>query len=114
MCCKRKIISIISEGTLFKCSCGFYYLNFKNIFLQFNEKELRSFKSYLFNLSKTCFINEKKGYELDRCISIPTFQPNLALVFSKKEFLNLKILLSHKKLNRIIKYDEIENMISEN
>ena len=68
----------------------------------------------LFNLSKTCFINEKKGYELDRCISIPTFQPNLALVFSKKEFLNLKILLSHKKLNRIIKYDEIENMISEN
>ena len=114
MCCKRKIISIINEGTLFKCSCGFYYLNFKNILLEFNEKEIRNFKSYIFNLSKPCFINKIEGYELDRNIPIPTGQSNLILVFSKKEFLSLKILLSQKKVNRIIKYDEIENMISKN
>ena len=45
MCNKIKIINQTSVGSLSKCSCGLYVLQFNNVFLEFDKYELLSFKN---------------------------------------------------------------------
>ena len=95
MCNKIKIINQTSVGSLSKCSCGLYVLQFNNVFLEFDKYELLSFKKYI------SFINtEYWDSQIDSCnstvsrkIPIITRQKNLFLIFNKSEFNALKYLL---------------------
>jgi len=95
MCNKIKIINQTSVGSLSKCSCELYVLQFNNVFLEFDKYELLSFKKYI------SFINtEYWDSQIDSCnctvsrkIPILTRQKNLFLIFNKSEFNALKFLL---------------------
>ncbi len=98
MCNKIKIINQTNVGSLSKCSCGLYVLQFNNVFLEFDKYELLSFKKYI------SFINtEYWDSQIDLCnctvsrkIPIMTRQKNLFLIFNKSEFNALKFLLFGK------------------
>ena len=47
MCSKIKIINQTNLGSLTKCECGLYVLQFNNVFLEFNKDELLSFKKHI-------------------------------------------------------------------
>ena len=62
MCNKIKIINQTNVGSLSKCKCGLYVLQFNNVFLEFDKYELLSFKKYI------SIINTEYWYsQIDSC-----------------------------------------------
>tara|TARA_B100000579_G_scaffold425952_1_gene432447 strand:- start:821 stop:1177 length:357 start_codon:yes stop_codon:yes gene_type:complete len=98
MCNKIKIIHQTNVGSLSKCTCGLYVLQFNNVFLEFDKYELLSFKKYV-----SITNNEYWDSQIDSCnstisrkIPLLTRQKNLFLIFNKTEFNALKFLLFGK------------------
>jgi hypothetical protein len=102
MCNQVKTISKNCNGQLTFCEdCKVYKLIFNNIFLEFKEKELKSFKSYVATID---------GIVMKRKIPIGTMQNNLSMVFNKQEIASLKSLLSiaEKKTNLMLSVLDID------
>ena len=111
MCNKIKIINQTNVGSLSKCTCGIYVLQFNNVFLEFDKYELLSFKKYISIIN-----NEYWDSQIDSCnktisrkIPLLTRQKNLFLIFNKAEFNALKFLLFGKDFTE---FDELTNKLS--
>ena len=111
MCKKIKIINQTNVGSLSKCTCGVYVLQFNNVFLEFDKYELLSFKKYISIIN-----NEYWDSQIDSCnktisrkIPLLTRQKNLFLIFNKTEFNALKFLLFGKDC---IELDDLTNKLS--
>ena len=98
MCNKIKIINQTNVGSLSKCMCGLYVLQFNNVFLEFDKNELLSFKKYIsiINTEYWDFQIHSCNCTISRKITILTRQKNLFLIFNKSEFNTLKYLLFGK------------------
>ncbi len=114
----KNITSIIKTraGILYKCNeCDLFHLVYKNILLEFTEKEFESFRSYLEFLEAK---HTEKGHEYTskHKIPIPTLQQNLFLLFNKQEFEDLKKLVFGNLKNQyaLLKGHEIEYQFLKN
>ena len=98
MCNKIKIINQTNVGSLSKCSCGLYVLQFNNVFIEFEKYELLSFKKYISIINTEYWDYQIDSYNctFSRKIPIMTRQKNLFLIFNKSEFNALKFLLFGK------------------
>ena len=97
MCENIKTIAKGKNGKLTMCrNCNHYHLTFNNIFFEFNEKEFKQFRKFIFHL-ETNYWNENYPYpKVERNIPIPSLQKNLILLFNQQEIDELKTLLSTK------------------
>ena len=98
MCNKIKIINQTNVGSLSKCSCGLYVLQFNIVFIEFDKYELLSFKKYISIINTEYWDYQIDSYNctFSRKIPIMTRQKNLFLIFNKSEFNALKFLLFGK------------------
>ncbi|MFT5252812.1 MAG: hypothetical protein ACI825_000492 [Planctomycetota bacterium] len=111
MCNQVKTISKNCNGQLTFCEdCKVYKLIFNNIFLEFKEKELKSFKSYVATIEIEYWETKYDGIVMKRKIPIGTMQNNLSMVFNKQEIASLKSLLSiaEKKTNLMLSVLDID------
>ena len=111
MCNKIKIINQNNVGSLSKCTCGLYVLEFNNVFLEFDKYELLSFKKYVSIINKEYWDSQIDSCNktISRKIPLLTRQKNLFLIFNKTEFNALKFLLFGKDC---IELDDLTNKLS--
>ncbi len=111
MCSKIKIINQTNLGSLTKCECGLYVLQFNNVFLEFNKDELLSFKKYISIINNEYWDSQIDSHNstISRKIPLLTRQKNLFLIFNKSEFNALKFLLFGKVC---IELDDLTNKLS--
>ena len=111
MCNKIKIINQTHVGSLSKCTCGLYVLQFNNVFLEFDNYELLSFKKYISIINNEYWDSQIDSLNstISRKIPLLTRQKNLFLIFNKTEFNALKFLLFGKDC---IELDDLTNKLS--
>ena len=111
MCNKIKIINHTNVGSLSKCTCGIYVLQFNNVFLEFDKYELLSFKKYISIINNEYWDSQIDSHNstISRKIPLLTRQKNLFLIFNKSEFNALKFLLFGKDC---IELDDLTNKLS--
>ena len=111
MCNKIKIINQTNVGSLSKCTCGIYVLQFNNVFLEFDKYQLLSFKKYISIINNEYWDSQIDSHNstISRKIPLLTRQKNLFLIFNKSEFNALKFLLFGKDC---IELDDLTNKLS--
>lgn len=98
MCEKSKIISRVKNGEISICKgCKNYNFTFNNIFFQFNEHQLNSFRQYVFDIDVNYWLDYSSNTTQKRKIPVQTFHQNLVLIFDLYEINELKKLLEIPK-----------------
>ncbi|MEM7085149.1 MAG: DUF6686 family protein [Bacteroidota bacterium] len=97
MCHRIKTIAKNCNGKLSYCQgCKHYHLDFNNVSLQFNEKELKNFQKFLSEIDVDYWETKYGCHVMKRKIPIPTIQQNLVLMFNKEELASIKSLVFQK------------------
>lgn len=99
MCYISEIIVENKYGYLSTCKCGLYYVNFRNIMFEFDQKELQRMRAYLLTVKVDYWYQKACSACTLSCrkIPIPTQQGNMILVFNRNEFTAFKNLVFAKK-----------------
>ena len=99
MCYISEIIVENKDGYLSKCKCGLYFVNYKNLMFEFDERELKSLRAYLLSVDVDYWYQKGCATCVGGCrkIPIPTQQGNMILIFNKIEFNVFKNLVFAKK-----------------
>jgi len=117
-CNWSEIIFEVKDGYLSKCQCGFYFVNYKNILLEFDAREFQRFKNYLLSIDVNQWYQKKCSICEGKCrkIPIPTLQANLMLLFNKQEFRELKNLVftNRKHTAEFLSFKDIDEHFSLN
>lgn len=93
MCNRIKTLSRVVNGSLSICKkCNIYHLEFNNIYIEFNKKELKQFKKYLLTIKIDYWEDKLSCSKLKKKILIPSTQRNLILMFDRQEIKSLKSL----------------------
>ena len=112
MCKNLKVLSKVKSGELaICCECKIYHLEFNNIYLEFSEKEIEQFKTFVSDIEIAFWEEKYASAGLKRKIPIPSIQRNLVLMFNRQEIEELKTLLffsSDTSMNHKLQVDEID------
>lgn len=97
MCHQINTIAKNYNGDLCFCeNCQLYRLVFNNICIEFNEKELLAFQSFVSNVEVEYWEAKYDRIAMKRKIHIQSTQQNLSLLFNRQEFASLKELVLQK------------------
>lgn len=95
MCSQIITLSKNCDGQLSYCKiCNIYQLVFNNIYIEFFEKEIESFKIFLESIEVKYWETKYDSMVIKRKIPINTLQKNLSLMFNRQELESLKRLIS--------------------
>ena len=91
MCQNTITLSKNEDGHLVYCkTCKVRYLYFKNLYLEFTDREFKAFQRYVSEIDVRFWQSCPKRVSLKRKIPIPTMQRNLTLIFNQQELKSLK------------------------
>ncbi|MGB1312111.1 MAG: DUF6686 family protein [Bizionia paragorgiae] len=109
MCHSLKILSKGKSGSLSVCQdCDIYYLEFNNLYFEFNNEQFKQFRCFLLKVDSTYWETKYANADINRKIPIPSEQENLVLMFNRFEIEELKDLILNKKSSRFLTVDDID------
>ncbi len=90
-----KLISTTTNGQVFKCdSCKAIHIEYKNINLNFSEKQFKRFADFLNTLDGESMEESQSHSPYQRKIAIATSHKAVNVLLNKEELEELKLLLS--------------------
>lgn len=104
------LINKTPNGKLIFCkNCGLYHLEFGNLYFNFTEEELQTFRKYVNSIDGEYYNTRNQHSSNNRKIMLPTKLKGIHLAMHLEELNELKMLLRLYVPKKLFEYGKIGN-----